>query len=83
MRPTTEPEHLSARWDAVNRRLAELSAARTGTPEGDAVGEEERALLEELDRIEGRLGDRAAVARTTPWNGTPVLPSDSDPRRTS
>ena len=57
MRPTTEPEHLSARWDAVNRRLAEIAAGRTHTPEGDEVGEEERALLEELDRIEGRLGE--------------------------
>ena len=63
MRPTTEPEHLSARWDAVNRRLAELSAARTHTPEGDAVGEEERALLAELDRIEGRLAERRRAGR--------------------
>lgn len=60
MRPTTEREHLSARWDAVNRRLAEIAAGRDRTPEGDEVGEEERALLEELDRIEGRLG---ALAR--------------------
>jgi hypothetical protein len=63
VRPTTEPGHLSPRWDAVNRRLAELSAARTHTPEGDAVGEEERALLAELDRVEGRLGERSRAGR--------------------
>ena len=65
MRPTTEPEHLSARWDAVNRRLGEIAACRTHTPEGEAVGDEERALLEELDRIEGRLGERRRAGRPT------------------
>jgi hypothetical protein len=49
--------------NAVNRRQAEIAAARTGTPEGEAVGEEERALLEELDRIEGRLGQRRQAGR--------------------
>jgi hypothetical protein len=39
VRPTTEREHLSARWDAVNRRLAEIAAARDHTPEGEAVGD--------------------------------------------
>ncbi|MCC7390449.1 MAG: hypothetical protein IT431_16980 [Phycisphaerales bacterium] len=63
MRLTTEPEHLSVRWDAVNRRLAEIAAGRTRPPEGDAVGEEERALLAELDRIEGRLGERRRAGR--------------------
>jgi hypothetical protein len=53
LRPTTEPEHLSARWDAVNRRLEQVGAGRAHTPEGDDVGDEERGLLEELDRIEG------------------------------
>ena len=61
MRPTTEPEHLSARWDAVNRRLAELATTRNGTPEGDEVGDEERALLEELDRAEGRVEEMRMV----------------------
>ena len=56
-RPPTEPERLFARRDAVNRCLEELSAGRTHTPESDEVGEEERGLLEELDQIEGRVGE--------------------------
>lgn len=47
---------LKARWDAVNAELAAIAARRDRTPEGDEVGERERALLEELDRIEGLAG---------------------------
>ena len=56
MRPTTEREQLADRWAAVHLLLAEIAARRDHTPEGDEVGDEERALLAELDRIEGRLG---------------------------
>ena len=60
MRPTTEREHLTARWDTVNKRLADLSALRDHAPEGDDVGDEERALLAEMDRIQGWLGQLAS-----------------------
>lgn len=58
MRESTDREQLAPSWDVVSRCLAELAAGRDHTPEGDEVGEGERALLEELDRIEGRLGER-------------------------
>lgn len=56
VRPATDTEILKARWDAVNAELAAIAAGRDRTPEGDEVGERERALLAELDRIEGIAG---------------------------
>ena len=63
MRPTTEREHLSDRWAAVHLLLADIAAGRDHTPEGDEVGDEERALLAELDRIEGRRREMPLLGR--------------------
>lgn len=56
MREVSGRERLTARWHSVNAQLERLSAARDFTPEGDAVGSEERSMLEKLDHIEGQLG---------------------------
>lgn len=60
MRPATDTEVLKARWGAVNAEHAAIAAGRDRTPEGDEVGERERALLAELDRTEGLAGRLAA-----------------------
>lgn len=83
VRPATDTEMLKARWDAVNAELAAIAAGRDRKPEGDEVGERERALLAELDRIEGMAGGLqrrgCSAAARIPSRRTP--PSDTGYQR--